>query len=60
MTNKLLSKAYDSGAWIYCFKKGDKAVFLDRRDRVIKEFDTYAEAVEFADKNIHLINRKKV
>ncbi len=42
--------------WIYCFKRGDKFVFLDRNDKLIKSFDTYAEAITFANSNSELIN----
>ena len=42
--------------WLYCFKKGDKSVFLNRKDQVIKEFDTYIEAEVFANNNIYLID----
>lgn len=45
--------------WVYCFKRGEKAVFLNRWDQEIKEFETYKEAVEFADKNIYLIDISK-
>lgn len=42
-------------AWIYCYMSGDKAVFLNKRDELIKEFDTYKECIEFAEQNIDLI-----
>ena len=42
-------------AWLYCFKRGDRAVFLNRKDEVIKEFETYKEAEDYANKNINLI-----
>jgi hypothetical protein len=45
--------------WLYCFKRGDKAVFLNRKDQVIKEFNSYEEAEQFANKNIHLIDAIK-
>jgi len=45
--------------WIYCFKRGGKAVFLNRDDQVIKEFDSYVQAELFANENIHLIDEKK-
>tara|TARA_R110002072_G_scaffold298877_1_gene473479 strand:+ start:104 stop:268 length:165 start_codon:yes stop_codon:yes gene_type:complete len=45
-----------ASGWIYCFKKGSKFVFLDRKDKLIKTFDDYNVAVDFANKNIHLIN----
>ena len=45
--------------WLYCFKKGDKAIFLNRKDQVIKEFDTYIEAEVFANNNIYLIDESK-
>jgi hypothetical protein len=47
-----------NGAWIYCFKRKDSAVFLNRRDEVIKEFKTYDEAIEFATVNMNLIEPK--
>lgn len=43
--------------WIYCFKRGDKAVFLNRKDELIKELDTYEEAEKYANNNIHLIDK---
>ena len=43
-------------AWVYCFKRGSKAVFLNRKDETIKEFDSYEEAIQFAEKNIQLID----
>ena len=43
-------------AWLYCFKRGNKAVFLNRKDELIKKFNTYDEAINFAEKNIHLID----
>ena len=44
--------------WIYCFKRGCKFVFLDRKDKLIKTFNTYNEAVMYANENINLINQK--
>jgi hypothetical protein len=44
------------GFW-YCYKNENGAVFLDRQDKVIKTFDSFEDAVEYADKNIHLIDR---
>ena len=52
-------KLSESG-WIYCFKRGNKFVFLDRKDKLIKSFDTYNEAVTFANANIHLINQNPI
>lgn len=46
----------DNGAWIYCFRREKSAVFLNRKDEVIKIFHTYDEAIEFAKNNIHLID----
>jgi len=54
-----MNKQSESG-WIYCFKRGDKFVFLDRKDRLIKKFNTYNEAVTFANSNIHLINQNQI
>ena len=48
-------KLSNSG-WIYCFKRGGKFVFLNRKDELIKEFETYKEAEDYANKNIHLID----
>ena len=45
--------------WLYCFKRGNKAVFLNRKDQVIKEFDSYEEAERFANNNMHLIDAIK-
>ena len=40
----------------YCYMSGDQAVFLNRWDEVIERFDSYGEAEEYANKNIHLID----
>lgn len=48
---------YKSG-WLYCYLRGNKAVFLNRWDETIKEFRTYNEAELFANENINLINIK--
>ena len=53
-------KKLSQSGWVYCFKRGDKFVFLDRKDKLIKSFNTYNEAVMFANSNIHLINQKPV
>lgn len=54
-----MGKKVDKGAaWIYCFKSGDKAVFLNRYDEVIKRFATYSDAEQYATKHIHLINKR--
>lgn len=47
-----------TSSWIYCYKRGDKAVFLNRWDENIREFDTYEEAEKYADENINLIDIK--
>ena len=52
-------KLSESG-WIYCFKRGSKFVFLDRKDKLIKSFKTYNEAVAFANSNIDLINQNPI
>jgi|TARA_R110000744_G_scaffold148016_1_gene261089 hypothetical protein len=52
-------KLSESG-WIYCFKQGSKFVFLDRKDKLIKSFDTYNEAITFANANINLINQNPI
>jgi hypothetical protein len=52
-------KLSESG-WIYCFKRGSKFVFLDRKDKLIKSFKTYNEAVAFANSNINLINQNPI
>ena len=43
----------------YCYMSGDQAVFLNRWDEVIERFDSYDEAEEYANKNIHLIEKAK-
>ena len=53
------NKLSQSG-WVYCFKRGDKFVFLDRKDKLIKSFDTYIQSVTFANNNIHLINQNPI
>ena len=50
-----LKNDYRIAIW-YCYKDVNEAVFLNRKDQVIKRFDNYNEAVEFAEKNIHLID----
>ena len=45
-------------SWVYCLKKGNKAVFLNRWDETIKEFKTYKEAESYADENLYLIDKK--
>jgi len=52
---KQTTKLSESG-WIYCFKRGSKFVFINRKDELIKSFKTYNEAVTFANSNINLIN----
>ena len=52
-------KLSESG-WIYCFKRDSKFVFLDRQDKLIKSFDTYNQAVTFANANIELINQNPI
>ena len=49
-----------NSGWIYCFKRGDKFVFLDRKDKLIKSFNAYNEAVAFANGNIHLVNQNPI
>ena len=53
------TKLSQSG-WVYCFKRSNKFVFLDRKDKLIKSFNTYNEAVTFANENIHLINQNRI
>ena len=53
------TKLSQSG-WVYCFKRGDKIVFLDRKYKIIKRFNAYNEAVTFANENIHLINQNPI
>ena len=57
--DKDLIKLSESG-WIYCFKRGSKFVFLDRKDILIKSFDTYNEALTFANSNINLIDQNPI
>jgi hypothetical protein len=44
--------------WLYCYKSGTKAVYINRWDQVIKEFETYEEAEKYANNNPHLIDIK--
>ena len=44
--------------WLYAFKRGDRAVFLNRWDQVIKEFATYQEAEDYARGHYSMINQK--
>ena len=41
----------------YCYKDGEESIFIDRKDKVIKRFDCYTKAVDYARENIHLIDR---
>ena len=50
-----MKQAYSKG-WLYCYLRGDKAVFLNRWDETIKEFETYKEAELFANDNMGLID----
>lgn len=43
-------------SWLYCYKKRNKWVFLNKKDKVIKEFNTYKDCIDFAKNNIDLIN----
>lgn len=43
----------------YVFKTDYGAVFLDRMDNPIKKFQSYIEAIQWAEKNLHLINEKE-
>lgn len=43
----------------YCYLDGSSAVFLNRWDQIIKRFDNYTEAHNYAKENIHLINEPK-
>ena len=52
-------KLSESG-WIYCFKRGGKFVFLDRKDKLIKSFNTYSQAISYANSNIYLINQNPI
>ena len=56
---KEANKLSQSG-WIYCFKRGSIFVFLDRKDKLIKSFCTYSQAVNFANANIYLINQNPI
>jgi translation elongation factor P/translation initiation factor 5A len=47
----------EARAMAYCYRDGDKAVFLDRKDQVIETFDTMGEAIAYAQKHLHLIDR---
>jgi hypothetical protein len=51
-----LKSDYRLGFW-YCYRRGDKTVFLNRKDETIKEFGDHEEAVEYATANIHLIDK---
>ena len=52
---RIKTKSRKNG-WLYCFKRGNKAVFLNRKDQVIKEFDSYEEVEKYANDNINLID----
>jgi len=45
-------------ASLWCYKRGDGAVFLNRKDEDIKTFSSYEEAIVFASNNMHLIDNK--
>lgn len=42
---------------LYCFLNDKGAVFLNRKDQVIRQFKTYKEAYNFAKENYELINK---
>jgi hypothetical protein len=50
-----MKKELNLGAF-YCYLSGDQAMFLNRWDEVIEMFESYSEAEEYANKNIHLID----
>lgn len=52
-------KTEHKSGWLYCYKRGEKAVFLNRWDETIKVFNTYDEAELYANENIHLIDIRK-
>lgn len=54
ITKKILKQG-----WAYCYMSGDQAVFLNRWDEVIEIFETYKEAEDYANENIHLIDVPK-
>ena len=45
----------NSQAVWYVYKTDNGAVFLSRKDMVIKRFTSYHEGILFAEKNMHLI-----
>ena len=47
-------------AHFYCFLNDKGAVFLNRKDEVIKSFDTYNQAISYANLNIDLINQNPI
>lgn len=55
---KQISDIVNDRSWLYCFLRGEKAVYLNRWDQTIKEFDTYAEALIYAKEHPELIDIK--
>ncbi len=49
-----------NSGWIYRFKRCSIFVFLDRKDNLIKSFDTYNQAVTYANMNIRLIDQNTI
>lgn len=48
-------KNLNSPAVWYCYLIGTKAVFLDHKDRLIKSFKSYDDAIDWAENNLHLV-----
>ena len=53
-----MKKQITTSSWVYCFKSDTGYVFLNRWDQVIKRFNSYENAEKYADKNMHLIDKR--
>lgn len=51
-----MNKKTRSIAWLYCYMSGSRCVFVNRYDHIIKIFNTYDDAENYAKNNIHLID----
>lgn len=47
-----------TSSWIYCYKRGEKAVMFNRWGEDVKEFESYEDAVKFFDENPELIDKR--
>lgn len=56
---------FDTRSWTYeedrachyCYRTGERAIFVDRAGEIIGEFPSWKEAFDFALNNLHMIDR---